>query len=233
MRKHKTKIIAAAVILAMLAGAWFWGGAPTVNAPAIDPTATDTQEYMPFEDPYQDTSVEYDDAHSEPAEDETPVLDEEDLTIPEPIEPEETMIDDGSFTVTLSVRADVLLNHLHLLDRDKHELVPADGIIFPTTAVTAYEGDSVFDVLQREMRRNGIHMASRFTPGLNTAYIEAINNLYEFDAGPLSGWMFSINGWFPSSGTSQHLLSPNDVIELVYTLDLGRDLGAYRLEGDQ
>lgn len=149
-----------------------------------------------------------------------------------PIEPEDMIVGDGSFTVTLSVRVHTILYNMHLLHRDKHELVPNDGWIFPPTEVTVYEGESVFNVLQREMRRHRIHMVSRWTPIFNSAYVEAINNLYEFDVGPLSGWMYSVNGWFPNFGASRYLLSPGDVIEWVYTVDLGRDLGVVWLGGE-
>lgn len=130
-----------------------------------------------------------------------------------------------SFYVTLSVRADTILNNMHLLSEYKHELVPANGVIFPATQVRVEEGESVFEVLQREMRRVGIHMSSRFTPALNSAYVEGIQNLFEFDVGPLSGWMYRVNGVFPNFGSSQYILSAGDVIEWVYTVDLGRDVG--------
>jgi len=148
----------------------------------------------------------------------------------EPIEPEDVIVSDESFAVTLEVRVDMILLNMHLLHRDKHELVPHDGVIFPRTEVAAYAGESVFNVLQREMRRNGIHMASRFTPVFNSAYVEAINNLYEFDVGALSGWMYRVNGWFPNFGSSRYLLSPGDEIVWLYTVDLGRDLGVTWLE---
>jgi hypothetical protein len=146
---------------------------------------------------------------------------------------ENAVSDDGAFYVTLSVRVDMILRNMHMLNREKHELVPEDGVIFPETRVRVYEGESVFNVLQREARRAGIHMASRFTPIFNSAYVEAINNLYEFDVGPLSGWMYSVNGWFPNFGASRYLLSPGDVVEWHFTVDLGRDLGAYWIEGGQ
>jgi len=142
---------------------------------------------------------------------------------PAPTEEPQTP-DDGTFTVTLTVRADTLLQHMHLLDSNKHELVPESGVIFSQT-VTVSEGESAFDVLQREMRNAGIHMASRFTPIHNSAYVEAIHNLFEFDAGPLSGWMYRVNGVFPGFGASQYILSPGDVIEWLFTVDLGRDIG--------
>ena len=150
-----------------------------------------------------------------------------------PAEPESVNPGDESFTVTLSVRVDMILYNMHLLNREKHELVPPDGIIFPATEVTAYAGESVFNLLQREMRRAGIHMSSRFTPVFNSAYVEAINNLYEFDAGALSGWMYRVNGWFPNFGASRYLLNPGDQIEWLYTVDLGRDLGVDWLTGGQ
>jgi len=200
MKIYKTKIISAAVILALLAGAWFLGES-AVNTPNVtEPTMTSVEN--------PDTS------------------ETENPEIP-------TIADDGSFTVTLSVTVDMVLYNMHLLNREKHELVPSDGVIFPVTQVIAYENESVFNVLQREMRRNGIHMVSRWTPVLNSAYIEAINNIYEFDVGPLSGWMYSVNGLFPNFGSSLYLLNPGDVIEIVYTVDLGRDFGVHWEEGGQ
>jgi len=136
-----------------------------------------------------------------------------------------------SFTVTLSVNAAALIDNIHLLDREKHELLPSDGIIFEAAIVEASKGESAFDVLQREMRNAGIHMAFRNTPAYNSTYITAIGNIYEFDAGPLSGWMYKVNDDFPSFGSSRYLLKPGDVIEIMYTLDLGRDANGF-VEGE-
>lgn len=118
------------------------------------------------------------------------------------------------------------------LNKEKHELIPENGVIFPETTVTVYEGESVFNVLQREMRRAGIHMEFRNTPIYNSAYIIGINNIYEFDAGELSGWRYKVNGWFPNYGCSRYQLKPGDAVEWHYTCDLGRDLENYWLGGD-
>lgn len=80
-------------------------------------------------------------------------------------------------------------------------------------------------VLKRETRASKIHMEFVFTPMYNSAYIEGIHNLYEFDCGNLSGWMYKVNGWFPNYGCSRYMLKNGDVIEWVYTCDLGRDVG--------
>jgi len=144
---------------------------------------------------------------------------------PLPVEPQDAVIGTTALTCTLSVRCDTILANMSSLNPDKAELVPADGVIFPPTVVTFYEGESVFNVLQREMRRNGIHMEFVNTPIYNSAYIEGIHNLYEFDCGGLSGWMYKVNGWFPNYGCSRYVLQDGDVVEWVYTCDLGRDVG--------
>lgn len=144
---------------------------------------------------------------------------------PEPVEPEHATISSVAYTCTLSVRCDTILNNMSQLDPKKVELVPSDGVIFPETKVTFYEGESVFNVLQREMRRAKIHMEFVHTPMYNSAYIEGIHNLYEFDCGELSGWMYKVNDWFPNYGSSRYQLKDGDVIAWVYTCDLGRDVG--------
>ena len=151
---------------------------------------------------------------------------------PLPVEPQDVEFSDVTHTCTLSVRCDTILDNMDWLDPEKVELVPEDGVIFPTTTVTFYEGESVFNVLQREMRKAGIHMEFEDTPMYNSAYIEGINNLYEFDCGELSGWMYKVNGWFPNYGCSRYQLKEGDVIEWVYTCDLGVDVGGFYSTGE-
>ena len=142
-----------------------------------------------------------------------------------PVEPEDAKVDPSiSHTCTLTISCATILNNMDKLTKGKEALVPEDGIIFRTQEVTFYEGESVYDVLQREMKKNRIHMESSFTPMYNSAYIEGINNLYEFDCGDNSGWMYSVNGWFPNYGVSRYAVQDKDDIRFHYTCDLGRDL---------
>ena len=150
---------------------------------------------------------------------------------PLPVEPQDVEFSDVTHTCTLSVRCNTILDNIDWLDPEKVELVPEDGVIFPATTVTFYEGESVFNVLQREMRKAGIHMEFEDTPMYNSAYIEGINNLYEFDCGELSGWMYKVNGWFPNYGCSRYQLKEGDTIEWVYTCDLGVDVGGFYSTG--
>jgi hypothetical protein len=145
---------------------------------------------------------------------------------PKPVEPEDQDVDKGkTYICTFSIECSTILNNLDLLDPEKLEMVPSGGIILAKTTVTFYEGESVFDVLQRLCKEKGIHMESSWTPIYNSAYIEGIHNLYEFDCGELSGWMYRVNGWYPNYGCSRYQLKDGDVVEWRYTCDLGNDVG--------
>lgn len=144
---------------------------------------------------------------------------------PAPVEPEKTQEAEREQSCTLSVRCDSVLQHMDWLEQDKHGLIPPNGEIFAERTVTFYEGESVFDLLQREMKQNKIHMEFENTPLYQSAYIEGIANLYEFDCGELSGWMYKVNGVFPDYGCSRYRLQSGDKVEWVYTCDLGADVG--------
>lgn len=147
---------------------------------------------------------------------------------PSPMDPKSAVITNKASTCTLSVRCDTILENWAWLDPEKAELVPEDGVIFPEQTVTFYEGESVFNVLLREMKKNKIHMEFKNTPIYNSAYIEGIQNIYELDCGELSGWMYRVNGWFPNYGCSRYALKEGDRVEWVYTCDLGADVGGVR-----
>ena len=134
-------------------------------------------------------------------------------------------------TATLSVRCDTILDNIDWLNSEKLELVPKDGVIFVEKTVIFYEGESVFDLLLKEMKNSKIHMEFTNVPIYDAVYIEGINNLYELDCGELSGWMYKVNGWFPNYGSNHYLLKEGDIIEWVYTCDLGGDIGGFNLIG--
>lgn len=146
---------------------------------------------------------------------------------PKPVDQEQQVVSDTEGYCTLSVTCESLLTHMDWLPEEKRGLVPADGVIFPATQVIFYEGENVFHVLRRELKKAGIHMEFTNTPVFRSAYIEGIQNLYEFDCGELSGWMYSVNGWFPNYGCSRYQIQNGDVIRWIYTCELGVDIGGY------
>ena len=129
-------------------------------------------------------------------------------------------------TCTISISCNTILNNMDKIDDEAvAAIVPASGVILSATTVTFTEGESVFDVLQRVCRDNGIQMDSKWTPKYNSAYVKGIANLYEFDVGSGSGWMYKVNGWFPNYGCSAYELKGGENICWVYTCNLGDDVG--------
>ncbi|MCB8817452.1 DUF4430 domain-containing protein [Desulfosporosinus shakirovi] len=126
-------------------------------------------------------------------------------------------------TVTFSINCQTAVDKgLHLTEQFQ-EVVPANGIILPPTVLEFKEGEVVFDILKQVVRQEKIHMEYEGSKG--TPYIQGINNLYEFDGGPLSGWMYCVNKIYPNYGCGEYKLKQGDVIEWNYTCDLGKDLG--------
>lgn len=111
-----------------------------------------------------------------------------------------------------------------LLSEELAEMLPQDGIILSCDAEFT-EGESVADIFLRETKNAGILTEVTFTPMYGSVYIEGIANLYEFDCGELSGWMYKVNGEFPGYGCSEYYPKDGDVVEWVYTCDLGKDVG--------
>lgn len=141
-----------------------------------------------------------------------------------------THIDDiteDSQTVTISIRCDTILDNWDKLDdslkSDKY--VPADGVILPTFRAVLRKGDTVYDIFSRVTRYSKIVTDCVYTVNYSSVYVKGINHLYEFSCGELSGWMYRVNGVFPGYGCSRYVLKDGDVIEWVYTCDLGRDVG--------
>ena len=145
---------------------------------------------------------------------------------PLPVDTEDVTVDTRkSYTCTISIECTTILNNIEDLRDDKLDVLPSNGIILPTTTVTFYEGESVFDVLQRVCKAHGIQMESSGTPMYGSAYVEGIGNLYEFDCGSGSGWMYRVNGWYPNYGCSRYMLQQGEIVEWRYTCDLGADIG--------
>jgi len=125
-----------------------------------------------------------------------------------------------------SISCKTILDNIDEIDVDKKECVPEDGWILKPVETVFYEGESVYDVLLRLCKDEyKIHLEASYTPIYDSVYIEGINNIYEFDVGNLSGWMYKVNDWYPNYGASKYLLKDGDVICWEYTCDLGEDIG--------
>ena len=241
-KQNKWRVIVPILILTVLVLAFWYGGdskglhgwsvketpapaeesmpTPTAVAaptPVPTPVPEETPETVPTEPPAEetvpaDTTAPENTPEPPPATTETPV-------------PTEAPSAPAALHCTISISCASILDHMDWLDPAKTALVPENGWILGSTELTFTEGESVFDVLLRVCTEKKIHMEFEETPMYQSAYIEGIYNIYEFDCGELSGWMYSVNGWFPNYGCSRYTLSDGDVIRWVYTCELGDDVG--------
>ncbi|MCI8387258.1 MAG: DUF4430 domain-containing protein [Clostridiales bacterium] len=211
MKKYLKIIIPIAAVILVLAAAFYFGG----NSPNASGWKIPDKKQSAEIDPTDVSSPLQDKYLTDPVPEGKP----------KPVEPQDIEISDKAYTCTMSISCAAILDNMEYCDPEKIELVPADGWLLAPQSVTFYDGESVFDVLQRVCRDSGIPMEFVNTPIYNSAYIEGIGNLYEFDVGELSGWMYAVNGWFPNYGCSRYSLKDGDVVTWQYTCDLGADIG--------
>ncbi len=208
IKKNKTKLFIGVVALAVLAAAFYFGG----NAPGSRGwgTAKTTAAEVKTDDGVDQYGT-------------GPIPEGK----PQPVEPENAIHTGRSGLCTISITCESILReeHINWFDKEKSELLPEDGVILPATEVAFSEGESVFDVLLRTCTDNKIHLEYVNTPLYNSAYLEGIGNIYQFDCGSASGWMYSVNDWFPIYGCSRYAVQDGDVIEIVYSCELGEDVG--------
>ncbi|MGN0470645.1 MAG: DUF4430 domain-containing protein [Acutalibacteraceae bacterium] len=130
-------------------------------------------------------------------------------------------------TCTISISCATILDNIDRLKNSKKSLVPSDGRILKETTVTFKNGDTVFDVLKQTCTDRKIHLEFTIAPLYNSVYIEGINNIYEFDCGSASGWMYRVNGTYNSYSCSEIKVKNGDKIQWLYTCDMGKDTGGY------
>lgn len=232
--KYKYHLIWSIIIIAVLAGAYFYGGDTITNAPYQENNTAEVPVGNVQESSTNTTLIEDTESGNESIDDTLSAEDgvtsaeataDSENTVPDtPDSPEDTPEEPETNSCTIYIDCKTILNNMGDLAPGKEELIPADGIILTKLETTLNDGETVFDVLQRVTREQGIHLEYVHTPAYDSAYIEGLFNLYEFDCGPLSGWRYSVNGIFPGYGCSMYTLKDGDEIRWIYTCNLGRDI---------
>lgn len=212
MKKIIYSFIAVAVCLLLC----FFADSDTEISTEQPPTQLPVSSQLPTSEP--EIEIEY--TKTQTAKKEIAATKEPETILPEPT-PEPEAADE--LTCTLAVRCDSVLENIELLSDAKRKILPEDGMIYPERKVEFYEGESVFDVLLRELGENEIHLEFVKTPMYNSAYVEGIGNLYEFDCGDMSGWKYSVNGEKPTQGCSQYMVKKGDRIVFYYTINYLKD----------
>lgn len=123
-------------------------------------------------------------------------------------------IGDTVGTVSIAIRCDTVAG--------KAEHIPQNGIILEATKIEFAKSETVYDALSRAAKENKILIESTRSSG--PLYVKGIANIYEFDFGDLSGWVYTVNGERPSLGCDEYTLKDGDIIEWHYSLELGEDI---------
>lgn len=119
-------------------------------------------------------------------------------------------------TVTFSVDCRNAINYGILSQGSFAQVLPADGIILSTSAITVKNGESVMSALKKILKENRINFSIS-----SSGYVRMISGLSEFDCGAYSGWMYKVNGVLPSVSTKSYPLKDGDEVEFVYTCKMG------------
>lgn len=218
MKKYRGKILTGIIVLVILAIAFFSGSSPstqtwseTSTEPLGDVIVSPTEQETAGEITQQPNEKNVDATSSEEI-----IQTEENGEINTPAIPQTP-------TCTLSVDCISVYNNPDMLKSDKRDVIPDGGIIYSERTVSFTEGESVFDVLRREMTNNGIPLEFVYTPMYDSVYIEGINNLYEFDCGSRSGWIYRVNGQKMNVGSSQCIVKQGDIIRIYYTCNFSEE----------
>lgn len=100
-------------------------------------------------------------------------------------------------------------------------VVSDTGTILSPTKVEIKEGQTVIDVTLAILKQRGIQVS--VTGSGSSAYVEGINNLYEFDKGPLSGWMVKKNGVKLTRSSGAVQVKNGDTVQWIYTTNYVED----------
>lgn len=106
---------------------------------------------------------------------------------------------------------------------NKKSLVPKNGYLLGDISLEVNKNATVYNALVKATKTYGIQM--EYSGSGSNIYIQGIGNIYEFDAGAESGWMYSVNGTFPNYGVGNYQLKNGDKVRFRYTVDLGKDVG--------
>jgi len=94
-------------------------------------------------------------------------------------------------------------------------VLPDGGQLLEWTVPLA-AGDTAWTLLDRAAREYGLTVVH--TGSGASCYVSGIGGLFEFDRGPLSGWIYKVNGEQLSISCGEAVLRDGDILEWIYSL---------------
>lgn len=128
--------------------------------------------------------------------------------------------------VTLSIECVAALHETPAQNNntDFDSILPENGLILETTSYQVEDGTTVYELLKQVCAEEDLNLDVKGNTAYGSAYVKEIHYLSEFDFGELSGWMYLVNGEFPSVGCGEYELHDQDEVRWVYSLNLGKDI---------
>lgn len=117
----------------------------------------------------------------------------------------------------ITIECKSILKHLGDLKPGHEKYVPSDGYLLRRYRCTYKSGDTAYDILKRSCAAQHIKITAEDTK--YGVYIAGINNIDEKDCGKESGWLYKVNGTYPSITCGKQNVKPNDEILFTYTCD--------------
>lgn len=102
------------------------------------------------------------------------------------------------------------------LSEAKRRVMPSDGIFVSDYEIMLEEDATCYEALLQVCDEFGLHIDHISLPG--TEYIKGLGNLYEFDLGAESGWLYSVNGEKPGTGANNVKLKNGDSMRWFYSV---------------
>lgn len=122
-------------------------------------------------------------------------------------------------STTVTVTVSILGDEKHGDTKTPHGLKKGGLVTWASEKVQADTTNTVWDVLKKFMDDHKITYKADDKNSQNTIYISYVNGLGEFDNGPKSGWMYTVNGIHPNVGVADKYIQDKDEIILHYTDD--------------
>lgn len=116
---------------------------------------------------------------------------------------------------TVEIECKSILGNMDSLKKGHEAYVPSDGVIMSRVSVTVKNKSSAYDAVMLACEKQGVSVNS-----VNSAYgkyIAGFNNIDEKDCGAQSGWMYTVNGAYPSKSCDKYILKNHDSIAFTYT----------------
>ncbi len=131
--------------------------------------------------------------------------------------------------ITFSIDCKTVADNMDLLDKSVKEnsVIPEDYYLLKETTFSIESKEqTAFDILLKATKDNNIQIdyEDASVSAFGSAYIKGIGNLYEYNCGEKSGWLYMINGKSPTVGSDSYILQDGDVIEFRYSCSWGEDL---------